>query len=157
MIFVIDTSSLKILVTHFYQERFPSLWEKVNKMIEEQGLISVREVKNEIEDYGTHDILKDWAKDNKSFFHNTTNEEAQFMRRIFEVKHFQNNIAYRNRKRGKPIADPMVIAKAYTHSGAVVTEEKHTPNSAKIPNICEHFQIECINLEKFMEYHDWTF
>ncbi|HDK37844.1 MAG TPA: DUF4411 family protein, partial [Thiolapillus brandeum] len=30
-------------------------------------------------------------------------------------------------------------------------------NSAKIPNVCKHFSVECINLEGFMEQEEWTF
>jgi hypothetical protein len=38
-----------------------------------------------------------------------------------------------------------------------VTEEKLKPNAAKIPNVCAHFQIPCINLERFMRDQNWSF
>jgi len=30
-------------------------------------------------------------------------------------------------------------------------------NSAKIPNVCDHFDIPYLNLEEFMEKENWTF
>lgn len=42
-------------------------------------------------------------------------------------------------------------------NGCVVTTEKHTPNAAKIPNVCEYFQVEWTDLEGFMESEQWRF
>ncbi len=39
----------------------------------------------------------------------------------------------------------------------VVTEETFRPNAAKIPNVCQHFGIECINLRQLMEREGWRF
>jgi len=59
---------------------------------------------------------------------------------------------------GKPVADPFVIAKAQALAeGCVVTQEIKKPNAAKIPNVCEHFGIPCLNLEAFMENEKWRF
>jgi hypothetical protein len=30
-------------------------------------------------------------------------------------------------------------------------------NAAKIPNICQHFNVKCLSLEQFMEKEGWTF
>ena len=32
-----------------------------------------------------------------------------------------------------------------------------TPNAAKIPNVCAHFKIPCIDLEEFMHQQGWAF
>ncbi len=39
----------------------------------------------------------------------------------------------------------------------VVTEEVRRPNAARIPNVCDHFGIGCINLEQLMEREGWQF
>ena len=39
----------------------------------------------------------------------------------------------------------------------VVTEEIYRPNAAKIPNVCEYFNIECINLQQLMIREGWQF
>jgi hypothetical protein len=74
------------------------------------------------------------------------------MQKIFLEKngHFQQVTSQTNMFLGKPSADPFIIAHAKINQAIVVTQEKPKPMSAKIPNICEHLGIECINLQKFM-------
>ena len=80
------------------------------------------------------------------------------VREIFKVEHFQQMIRYQERQKGKPVADPFVIARAFTLSeGCVVTTELLKPNAAKIPNICQHFGIDCTDLGGFMERENWSF
>lgn len=69
------------------------------------------------------------------------------------------NLLFVNKERlqGKPVADPFVIAKAKVLKGCVITQESKKPNAAHIPNVCEYFSIDCLNLEGFMEREDWIF
>jgi hypothetical protein len=76
---------------------------------------------------------------------------------IYAVRHFQQNIEQQKILKGGKNADAFVIAKAGVERGTVVTMEVLKPNAAKIPNICEHFSIPCLSLEKFMEEEDWQF
>jgi hypothetical protein len=39
----------------------------------------------------------------------------------------------------------------------VVTEEEKKANAARIPNVCEYFGVNCVNLEGFMERKGWAF
>ncbi len=157
MIYVFDTSSLIVLFRHFYPERFPSLWEKFEAMIDNKEFISSREVINEINDYAYVDRLTEWANKNKDLFPTPTPDELSFVTDIFAVIHFQNMIRKKEQLQGKPVADPFVIAKAKIVQGTVVTQELWKDNSAKLPNVCDHFNIPCIDLENFMEKEDWTF
>jgi hypothetical protein len=50
-----------------------------------------------------------------------------------------------------------VIACAKVNSGTVVTEEQIKPHAAKIPNVCKHFDIPCVDLEGFMRQQGWAF
>jgi hypothetical protein len=59
--------------------------------------------------------------------------------------------------KGGKNADPFVVARAATIDGTVVSLEAMKANAAKIPNICKHFGLPCINLEQFMEAEDWQF
>ena len=106
-------------------------------------------------------IVKDrptqWAKKNKRLFFAPSAEELQFVNEIFAVAHFQQLIEMQKILSGRPVADPFVIAKAKVEHGIVVTEESYKENAAKIPNVCEHFGIECINLEDFMQKENWQF
>ena len=156
MKYVFDSDSLIDMFRHYYPERFPTLWEKFNALISEEKIISAREVFNEIG--SSDDSLGVWAKEQKDIlFLEPTVEELEFVAEIFKVKHFQAMIRKQERLKGKPVADPFIIAKARISDACVVTQEKKTDNAAKIPNVCEHFGISCINLEGFMEKENWTF
>jgi len=156
MKYVFDSGPLIDLFRHYYPSRFPTLWEKFHNLVLEEELISVREVYNEIN--SRKDMLTSWAKKEKDkLFSQPTIEEFQFVREIFQVRHFQSMIRKKERLRGKPVADPFVIARAKVLDCQVVTTELFKDNSAKIPNVCKHFSVQCINLEGFMEQEGWTF
>jgi hypothetical protein len=155
MIYVFDSNALIDLFNNFYPNRFPSLWEKFDRSVEKELIISVREVQKEIEGYG--DRLSDWAKRRQDFFQKPTPEELIFVTDIFRVRHFQSLIREKERLQGKAVADPFVIAKASAVGGCVVTQEADKPNAARIPNVCRHFGISCTDLEGFMERENWTF
>jgi len=156
MKYVFDTGPLINLFRHYYPERFPSLWEKFHDMVSKKKIISVREVYNEI--YSIKDALSNWAKEQKDgIFLPSTVEELQFVGEIFKVQHFQVMVSKQKRLKGGSVADPFVIARAKILDFPVVTTEAFKDDSAKIPNVCKHFSIPCINLEEFMQQEGWTF
>ena len=156
MIYVFDTSPFSILFRHYYPRRFPSLWQRFDALMVKDVITSTREVRREIE-VSSIETMRDWAKNNSVIFTTPTPHEANFVARIFAVRHFQHNVEIQKRFKGGNNADPFVIAKAYTINATVVTEERLKPNAAKIPNICAHFDVACINFESFMEAENWTF
>ena len=156
MIYVFDTSSIRSL-QHFYPSVFKTIWGGLDGLVQQQNLISTREVWNEL---GRQNVSADvlaWAKQNKQIFTTPTAAELRFVAQIFQIKHFQNLIGEQQRLKGTPVADPFVIACAKIKGGAVVTEEQLKPNAAKIPNVCAHFKVPCIDLEKFMQQQKWAF
>ena len=156
MNYVFDTGPLIDLFRHYYMERFPTLWELFHDLVLEEDLISVREVYNEIN--SREDTLTSWAKKEKDkLFSQPTVEEFHFVSEIFQVRHFQAMIRKQKMLRGNPVADPFVIARAKVLDCQVVTTEVFRDNSAKIPNVCKYFSVQCINLEGFMEQEGWTF
>ena len=156
MIFVFDNSPLSVLFRNYYRSRFPSLWEKFDSIVDEDRLLSTREVLNEIND-SSITTLRDWAKDHGEVFGTPTAEEGTFVAQIFTVKHFQQNIEQKKLYKGGHNADAFVVAKAAVINGAVVSIEEHRPDAAKIPNICQHFGIAFFTLEEFMEAENWEF
>lgn len=156
MNYVFDSSPLIDLFRHYYPDRFPSLWENFDALVLERRIISVREVRKELEGHG--DRLSDWVKAHREFFLTPTADELNFVAEIFKVTHFQALVRKKEQLQGGPVADPFVIAKANVlENGCVVTEEVKKPNAARIPNVCEHFGISCLNLEAFMENEKWRF
>ena len=157
MIYVFDTSIFVTLFKSYYRGRFPSLWEKFDSMVYTRRIISTREVKREIEDQ--NDKLTDWANNNSSVFPIPTKDVGDFVKAIYQIRNFHANIEKKKLLKGGKCADPFVVgtALAIEPRGTVVTFEVNKPHSAKIPNICEHFNIPCLNLEEFMEEENWKF
>lgn len=156
MIYVFDTSSIRSL-QHFYPSVFKTIWGGLDGLVRQQNLISTREVSNELVRQNVSVDVLAWAKQNKQIFTTPNATELQFVAQIFQIQHFQSLIGEQQRLKGTPVADPFVIACAKIKGGTVVMEERLKPNAAKIPNVCAHFNIPCIDLERFMQQQDWTF
>jgi uncharacterized protein DUF4411 len=155
MIYVFDTSSF-IRLNSYYPDIFPGFWQQFDETVAAGDIVSTREVPRELEREDPDHVFA-WAKKNASVFGTPTAEETKFVGRILAVPHFQQIIGTKARLTGTPVADPFVIACAYVHKGTVVSEERRKPNSAKIPTVCDHFGINCLNLEEFMRAIGWTF
>lgn len=57
----------------------------------------------------------------------------------------------------KPVADPFIIACAKIKYGCVITAEALKPNAPKILTVCQHFPIDCTNVQGLMEREGWQF
>jgi hypothetical protein len=154
--YVFDTSPLSTLFKNCYRRRFPSLWDRFDRLAADGRIVSTREVRRECVD-GPVETLRDWAGEREDFFHVPGAAEGGFVGQIYGVVHFQQNIEQRKLLRGGRNADPFVIAKAATEGRCVVTMEQFKENGAKIPNICDHFGVDCLSLEAFMEREGWEF
>jgi hypothetical protein len=165
MIYVFDTSSIRAL-QHFYPRVFKKIWADLDSLVQAGDFISTREVFNELERQAVSEEVLNWAKNHKTIFTTPTVDEQKFVAEIFKVKHFQGLIGAQQRLKGTPVADPFVIACAKANGGTVVTEEGWQrpsqmlipkANAAKIPNVCQHFNILCVDLEGFMHQQGWIF
>lgn len=156
MIYIFDTCSLSNL-KHFYPGVFKSVWAGLDDLYKMGRFVSTREVWNELQRGNPDQHVNDWLKDRKELFKTPTTAELIFVSDIFKVPHFQGLIGQKQRLKGTPVADPFVIACAKIHGGTVVTEEELKPNAAKIPNVCDHFSVPCINLNDFMHQEGWSF
>lgn len=156
MVYIFDTNSFSV-AGNYYPSIFPSFWVSFNDAVLSGDIISVRDVYKELLVKGSKRHLNEWVELNKSIFLIPNNDEMEFVAEIFKHHHFQQLISEQNLLKGKPVADPFIIAAAKTRNGCVVSEEENKPNSAKIPNVCSHFGVECCNLEHFMEQNGWKF
>jgi hypothetical protein len=165
MTYVFDTTSIRSL-QHFYPRVFKRIWEGLGALVSQNRLISTREVLNELDRQAISDDVLNWAKEHRAIFLTPNAEELRFVATIFQVRHFQALIGQQQRLKGMPVADPFVIACAKVRDGTLVTEEGWArpstsltpkPHAAKIPNVCAHFGIPCIDLEEFMHPQEWHF
>ncbi|MDY0870368.1 PIN domain-containing protein [Dongia rigui] len=154
--YVFDTSPFSTLFKNYYRSRFPSLWKLFDEMVIDGRIVSTREVGREIAD-GPIEAARLWAVGNQAVFTIPGADEGAFVGKIFAVPQFQQNIEQQKLLKGGKLADPFVVAKAAANGFTVVTVEKFKDNSAKIPNICQHFGVPCFDLERFMEEEGWTF
>ena len=157
MIYVFDTNVFSQFYRSYYPDIFPSLHQKFDQLVANGQITSTREVMRELQD-GAVAEAREWADRNCNLFPMPSAAEAQFVRRI--LREFQNNIGRKQILKGGRNADPFVIARAKILNATVVTLErksKQDTKSAKIPNICQHFEIPCASLEEFMELENWTF
>lgn len=157
MIYVFDTNSLSNVLNHYYRDRFPTFWQKFDEMMGNGHVVSVREARFELElrfEKRAIELLKTPSPD---FFEDPAVAELAFITEIYSVPHFQRNLDKKKLLQGGYFADPFIIAKAKVKEGCVVTEEDKPEHGARIPNICEHFNIECVKLEGFLVREDWKF
>lgn len=149
MIYVFDNSSISKL-KHFYPTVFQSIWTELDSFIENGSIISTREVLNELKRGVANPVIDAWIDKNKHIFQMPTHDELIFVREILAHKSFTSSIGQKQTMAGTPVADPFIIALAKIKNGIVVTEEKPKENSAKIPTICNHYNIRYMDLEEFL-------
>lgn len=155
MVYVLDTSFIIQLHENYYRENFITLWKLFDEMLAAGQFTSTREVLRELEEQS--DIATEWAEANSELFATPTAEEGRFVAGIYAVKHFQQNIELKKILKGGKNADPFVIARAAAVKGTVLTMEQLKPNAAKIPNICDHFKLPCMDFRRFMVAESWSF
>lgn len=157
MIYVFDNCSLSNILNHYYPDRFPSFWEKFDEIVESGNLISVREARLELKGKFDDDTIDRLKIHNDNFFEEPSVEELEFITEIYRIEHFRQNLERKKILQGGYFADPFIIAKAKIKHGIVVTEEDKPEHGARIPNICDHFDIICEKLEGFLVRENWRF
>ena len=155
----LDSNTLSQIYRFYYQDRFPSFWSRFHALISAGRASSVSEVEAELtRRLGLVAAVQELKQLNQDFFSLPSTQEQGFITRIFGVPHFHNLLSAKAIAKGDPVADPFLIAKAGASMGVcVVTEETRRPNAVRIPNVCDCFGIECINLQQMMEREGWQF
>lgn len=154
--YVLDTNVISNLHKNYYRKRFVSLWKAFDQLVADGKITSTREAYHELQD-GVPGGDTEWAKTNEKLFATPDEKEGAFVGQIYSVAHFQANIERQKLFKGGRNADAFIVARAFAIGGSVVTTERFKPNAVKLPNICEHFQIPCLDLERFMEKEGWEF
>jgi hypothetical protein len=77
MVYIFDTSSFKVLGNYF-PKSFPTVWQKIDLLVSEGKLQSVREVLKEVEYGNNKQFVLDWIDFNKQIFLPSTAQETLF-------------------------------------------------------------------------------
>lgn len=145
MKYTFDSGPL-INLKHFYNSIFESFWTNFNELVESEGIISTKEVYNEIAKRG--DFVSDWANQNKRIFKTPTHDEIISVKEI--LSRHKELIRRKKILEGAPVADPFLIAQAHCNNLILVTTEILTPNGHKIPNICDEMYITHMHVDEFL-------
>lgn len=159
-IYIIDTSSLVRLNRNNPIDVFPSIWEKLKYLSDNNRLIAPKEVLNEIKQ--NDDMLTKWVKAQKRMFKDRTPKQISIVQEI--LKDYPSLIDTERRYD----ADPWVIALAIeltsnpqttlvTIKRIVVTEEKLRANQIRIPYVCNQKSIENIDIVELFRTEGWKF
>lgn len=156
--FIIDTSALIDLHKGYPEDRFEGLWKTdLPELVTGEKLKAPNEVFKEIQDEG----LIEWAKQHKTMFKKL--DEFQISKSLEIVSLFPKLI---DANKEIPDADPFVIALALERecqqklkdnvTNTVVSHEN--PNQLnKIPKVCLHYNVDCIQIVEMFRRLDWKF
>jgi len=131
--------------------RFPTIWDKLDSLVNNNQLISVREVRRELNRLCSYDHISNWIDSNREIFVIPADEECDEVASILAREQYRGIVKRKNISNGFAVADPFLIAIAKVREGIIVTQETFIEGGARIPTICKDLNIQCINLEKFFE------
>lgn len=150
--FSFDTSAFLDVSSRWYPlDVFPNVWQRLDELISVGHLVAVDEVLRELE-RGDDEIYQ-WAKQRSQAFQALDRDIQNAAQEVLSV--FPRLVDSRT---GKSFGDPFVIAHAKCRGLTIVTGEVGgTVTRPKIPNVCDHFKIRCINVVALFREQGWKF
>lgn len=152
MRYSIDTNAIIGGRRRYYPpDVFPSLWDKIDLLVDSGELIATEEVLNELA--VVDDEIHDWARNRKQMF---VPLDEQIQNAVAQI---MSNHAIVDMQKQKSICDPFVIALAQIKNCTVITYETPTrnPQRPRIPDVCAALGIEHINFLQFIKQQQWRF
>ena len=161
-----DTSTISEIFRSFYQDRFPTFWERFDELVRAGRAVSVRTVRTELQNARRSEIVGavGCLQDLNPKFFSEPDEQEQLL--VGEMLNDQTISSASNRWREKAVramedADPYLIARARIQNQSfgtvtIVTQEESN-NPANIPAVCQRFGVRCVNLQQMMSELQWRF
>jgi len=157
-IYCIDTSALIDLRRRYPPKVFGVLWLKVEELVAAGRLIAPREVLRELQ--RGDDEMHQWAKKHRAMFVDLDHDQQTLLKEILAA--FPGWV---DTATDRPVGDPMVIALARSRTLAdadaprvVVSHELLGGRGAtKIPNVCQQYGIQHMQLVDIFEREEWSF
>ena len=151
-VYVFDSNIFVDLQRRQPIDLYPSVWEKISRLMDDGVIISSHEVYEEIQ--AGSDDLAEWVKlREKSFV--PSEESIQLIVREILVRY--RALVEGGKKKNN--ADPFVIAVAKANNCKVVTSESPSGGQQppKIPNVCSALNIECMSFVAFQREMRFAF
>lgn len=143
--YVFDSNVFINLQQRQPRDIYPSVWKKIEELMDDGTIISSREVYEELS-LGD-DSLAEWAKNRKEQF--LPSEEC-IQEKVRMILLEYRGLVEGGKKRNN--ADPFVIALSQEKECILVTEETKSNSivAPKIPNICEAIGVKYTNFVGFV-------
>lgn len=145
--YVLDTSALIDLKNEYPQAAFPSLWQRIEELCDKGVIISVREVRREIERGSDQLVL--WVKARPTMFKMPSVEEAILVGTLQDDHPSWVDPAGTN-----PDADPFVVAAAKCQDLIIITHEK--PNKL-LRVAAKRLELRCLRIAELVAEEGWQF
>ena len=158
--YLLDANTYIEAKNRYYQMNFcPAYWDWLDHKFDVGALASVSTVYDEIAAKG--DDLSAWVLPRRHHFLDVTSDAIQT--RMAEIAN--HVVGLPNKSQGNVAnflggADPWLVAKASLDNEIVVTQEVPVDaisKKVKIPNICQHFNVDFINTFQLLEQLDAQF
>lgn len=153
MKYSLDASALIEPWRDLYPRRiFKGFWERYEDLVASGDAVAIEEVYKEIEK--KDDELLEWTKVRREMF---VPLETDIQLALAEVLSLSEKMV--GNQKGRNAADPWVIALAKARGLTVVTMERsngklHKP---KIPDVCQAFNVPCIDILGLVDKEGWQF
>ncbi len=137
-VYCLDSNALIEPWNKYYSPKISNYFDILESLIIENRIFCTEEVAQEIKK--GDDLLYKWLKKNESNFVKSIDSDVQKKVRII-LSQFPNLI---DSKKQRSMADPWVIAHAWSLNAVVVTKEYPTDNvkkNCKIPDVCKYYNI----------------
>jgi hypothetical protein len=147
ILYCLDANVLIQPWNNYYSPKLcPNFLDILSKLIDEGIIFCTSEVEREI--LKEDDALKDWIQSHPKFVHEIDEDIQIKLRKILAEYPYLVN-ATKDRSMG----DPWVIAHAWSVGATVVTSEikSNSVKRVKIPDVCEHFKVRCIDVFDFFK------
>jgi hypothetical protein len=144
--------------THYSFDIAPSFWSKLNSFANDGAFAIIDKVYDELtRGKDNPDDLCSWIMEAYKGEVLPTTKDKKVLSKYKDIQDsIKDNSQYSQSAKDEfatyENADAWIIAYATVYNYKVVTFEKYEPNSKqiKIPNVCEKFNVECIDLFDFM-------
>jgi len=140
-----------ITLNLFYPRRFPTIWERINGLADEGNLRSVREVRKELEGNSPSDYIFEWVFQHKELFFMPNEEEQMVVAVIFRKEQYRGLVRRSNNLKGLPVCRSVCDCCRKGTSWNRCDSRNNDTWGARIPTVCKELNVECINLERFLE------
>jgi uncharacterized membrane protein len=135
---------------HYPMDVWPSFWQKVKELAEQQHIISIDKVYDELNQ--VEDVLSEWCSNNLpgGFFKSTAETITNYGQVISwaSAPGTQYSTAAIHVFAEAHRADAWLVSYAMSQSAIVVTQEVSSPSSKKsikLPDACNHFTVPHVN------------